>query len=204
MKKILVIIICISLMFTNVSYADYVIDTSNSIIENNFIKDTVETVEETNINLVNVDSIRNALDEVRYNYKQDYSVYIVDYQMHSVNALGLALDNKIILFDFIPYELDLIYKHTVVHELGHLVYMSMTDEQQEEYKTLRGMPKEWDNYPKTNYINRPQEIFAEDFRVLFGGEDASYLSHFNQELKQPQNIRGLKRFIRQFEKEGEE
>lgn len=210
MKKILIVVICILIMFSNLSYADYFIDTSNSIIDvrdenlNGYIKNTYTSAIYTPTNFIYEEDIIKALEELKFDFNGDYTIHIADYSLYNGNVLGMALpENTIILFDFLPFRADRIYQHTLIHELGHLVYMNMAVEQQEQYKILRGIPTECDNYPKTNYVNRPQEIFAEDFRLLFGGEDASLVMHFNQELENPKDVKGLKRFIRQFGKEGD-
>ena len=199
-KRLIVITLIIIMTFTNIAYAGYTIDASNGIIVDGWISGTYETVVKYDENFIYEEDVIKALDELKFDFDGDYTIHIVDYSLYGGNALGMALpQNTVILFDYLPFRVSRMYEHTLIHELGHLVYMNMTVDQQEEYKVLRGIPSEWDNYPKTNYVNRPQEIFAEDFRLLFGGEDASLVVHFNQELEQPQNIKGLKRFIRQFE-----
>ena len=206
MKNKILIILVILMLIPTFSYADYIIDTSNSIIEvkdeklNGYINGTFTSAIFTPINCIDEEIIRATLDEVNFNFKGTFTVNIVDYSTYLQDVIGLALpDNQIILFDFIPFKLDMIMQTTVVHELGHLVYMQLDEEQQNEYKILRGIPDDWDNYPRTSYINRPQEIFAEDFRMLFGGESASPYVHHNQELDNPSEVKGLKRFIRRFE-----
>lgn len=200
-KRLMTIILFIVMVFSNVSYADYTIDTSNDIIVNGWINGTYHTVVKYEENYICEEDIIKALDELRFDFNGDYTIHIVDYSLYGGYALGMALpENTIILFDFIPGRLETITQNVVIHELGHLVYMNMTKEEQEEYKKIRDLLDDWDAYPRTDYINRPQEIFAEDFRILFGGEDASIGSHFNQELDNPKDISGLKRFIRQFEK----
>ena len=42
---------------------------------------------------------------------------------------------------------------------------------------------------------RPQEIFAEDFRLLYGGEDAKVKAHQNTDLYNPQDSVELKAFF---------
>ncbi len=205
-EKVMILVLIILMTFSNIIYADYFIDTSNSIIDvrdenlNGYIKNTYTSAIYTPKNFIYEEDIIKALDELKFDFNGDYTVHIVDYSLYGGTALGMALpENTIILFDFIPGRLDKVIQNTVVHELGHLVYMNMTEYEQSQYKVMRGIPDDWDNFPYTKYINRPQEIFAEDFRILFGGEDASLYEHFNQELDNPRDIRGLRRFIKQFE-----
>lgn len=199
-KRLMAITLLILMAFSNTSYADYTIDTSNNIIVDGWIRGTHNTVVKYEENFIYEEDIIKALDELRFDFNGDYTIHVVDYSLYGGNALGMALpENTIILFDFIPGRLDKVIQNTVVHELGHLVYMNMSEDEQSQYKVIRGIPDDCDNYPRTNYINRPQEIFAEDFRILYGGEDARMSGHFNQELTHPKKVKGLRRFIRQFE-----
>lgn len=209
-KKLMILVLIIIMAFSNIVYADYFIDTSNSIIDirdenlNGYIKNTYTSAIYTPTNFIYEEDIVKALEELKFDFKDDYTVHIVDYSLYGGNVLGMATpESTIVLFDFLPFRVKRMVHHTLIHELGHLVYINMTEEQQKEYKQIRGIADDWDNYPRTNYINRPQEIFAEDFRILFGGEDASLVVHFNQELNNPKEVKGLKRFIRQFEADGE-
>ncbi len=65
----------------------------------------------------------------------------------------------------------------VIHEIGHiLMYKALnctwdtSDKVLEEYKKLRGIPEKWKNINNANWYTRPAEIFAEDFRYLFGAD----------------------------------
>ena len=171
----------------------------SGLVENRIIKGTPFVIEKTNNNYIDKEQMKEALYSIEFDFKEQVKVYTVDYQVYNSGILGLALPtNEIILFDFIPYDLNEMYQNVVTHEFGHLVYMDMTKEQQEQYKQLRGIPEEWDNYPRTPHNNRPQEIFAEDFRMLFGGETARKNAHFNFTLKNPGEVAGLKEFIKTY------
>lgn len=72
----------------------------------------------------------------------------------------------------------------VVHELGHaLMYLAcnctyedhMESPTFKEYIKLRGIPNKWT--PKSIWAKRPAEVFAEDFRFLFGNEYMKLESH---------------------------
>lgn len=65
----------------------------------------------------------------------------------------------------------------VIHEIGHiLMYKALNctwdtcDKVLREYKKLRGIPTSWTNKKNPNWYTRPAEIFAEDFRYLFGAD----------------------------------
>lgn len=83
-----------------------------------------------------------------------------------------------------------------VHELGHLIdFRLMNEGKWKEYLKLRGLTDtaRYNNAGNV-YENRPQEIFAEDFRLLFGGDTARKIPHLNKSLPHPQTVQGLKEF----------
>lgn len=193
MKKFISIFLVI-LFITLPVYADYVIDTSNNIktdLENEF--DLIKNDHK----VIDIANVEKALNEVQYDFKQDYTVHIMDYRVRKRNLVGLALGkDEIVLFNLgRRSDLTKLYQEAVVHELGHLVYSSMTDEQRFEYFNIRDIPDDWGDSRRTRYKNRPSEIFAEDFRILFGNEIASEKYHMNRILKDPREVKGLKEFI---------
>ena len=65
----------------------------------------------------------------------------------------------------------------VIHEIGHiLMYKAFNctwdtcDKALREYKKLREIPDKWTNKKNGNWYTRPAEVFAEDFRFLFGSD----------------------------------
>ena len=88
----------------------------------------------------------------------------------------------------------------VTHEFGHSfqkAYMPDSDEQ--GWAIYLGMRGILDNPVYTEsaiHMNRPSEIFAEDFRILFGGELAVYPGTIeNPNLVQPTEVIGLETFM---------
>lgn len=55
---------------------------------------------------------------------------------------------------------------TVTHEIGHAIQQRLTEEQWKQYLKLRNLK----NTKRSMWEDRPKEIFAEDFRYLFGSE----------------------------------
>ena len=90
---------------------------------------------------------------------------------------------------------------TVAHEVGHLYqYQWMPDQDRrgwERYAALRGI-QDRDVYNSGGvHKDRPHEIFAEDFRYLFGGEMATYSGGIeNDDLPLPSQVGGLEPFLR--------
>jgi hypothetical protein len=89
-----------------------------------------------------------------------------------------------------------------VHELGHVVqYARLPDHDVtgwERYRALRGI-EDCDVYSSVSvHADRPHEIFAEDFRALFGGALANYTGTIeNPELSPPSSVPGLESFLRE-------
>ncbi|MBN2184166.1 MAG: T9SS type A sorting domain-containing protein [Candidatus Krumholzibacteriota bacterium] len=89
---------------------------------------------------------------------------------------------------------------TVTHEIGHSVqnrFMPDLDERAwDRYLSLRGILDDPEYTDDSVHMNRPREIFAEDFRYLFGSETANLSGTIeNSELKLPDEVRGLDRFF---------
>jgi len=89
--------------------------------------------------------------------------------------------------------------HSLIsHEIGHLVHNRYMDTAGEwhQYRALRGIQDEAIYFAAAMHRDRPHEIFAEDFRYLFGGELANY-SHSieNQSLALPDAVPGLRNFF---------
>ena len=88
----------------------------------------------------------------------------------------------------------------VTHEFGHCfqnAYLPNDDtEGWDEYLRIRGLLGDPVYTASAIHMNRPCEIFAEDFRVLFGGELAVYTSTIeNPNLDHPEEVAGLREFI---------
>lgn len=87
--------------------------------------------------------------------------------------------------------------YIVAHEIGHAfhnTFLSEDDESEEwaAYRHLRGIVDPLKFSASSPPAYRPKEIFAEDFRVLFGGPDAYFGGCVeNPELQNPQLIASL-------------
>jgi hypothetical protein len=88
----------------------------------------------------------------------------------------------------------------VTHEFGHCfqkAYLPDGDvEGWEEYLGMRGILDDPLYSESSIHMNRPSELFAEDFRILFGGELAVYPGSIeNPYLAQPSDVEGLEEFM---------
>ena len=87
-----------------------------------------------------------------------------------------------------------------VHELGHVVqYSRLPDSDQdgwERYMNLRGLSSSL-NTASAPHADRPHEIWAEDFRALFGGALANANGTIeNATITHPAQVAGLSEFMR--------
>ncbi|MCD6379104.1 T9SS type A sorting domain-containing protein [bacterium] len=88
----------------------------------------------------------------------------------------------------------------ITHELGHCfqnIYLPKANEEEwRDYLILRGVYGDPDYDCQSVHSNRPVEIFAEDFRYLFGGELSKYSGGIeNPDLDSPENVDGLEEFF---------
>jgi hypothetical protein len=99
------------------------------------------------------------------------------------------------------YEMDRrVVSYIVTHELGHTYQYNYLPDWDSEgwyrYLTLRGIYGNPTFSAQAAHMNRPKEIFAEDFRFLFGGEAARYSGSIeNHNLPTPDLVEGLEEFM---------
>jgi len=98
----------------------------------------------------------------------------------------------------IPYPEEHVH-YTVTHEIGHVVHHLLMPDYREdlwrEYADLR-MVEYTDPASPQPHSSRLHEIFAEDFRVLFGGEMARCGGEVeNHDITRPDDVAGLRDFF---------
>jgi hypothetical protein len=72
----------------------------------------------------------------------------------------------------------------------------MSDDSWNEYRRIRGITDESRFNELASHAYRPREIFAEDFRVLFGGAAAYFGGSIeNPEIARPESVAGLENFF---------
>ena len=145
--------------------------------------------------------VRAAIAGVRYPLAGiDAEVFILPYPrrggLTSAAAPGLVLLSPGVL------PVAVATQHaTVTHELGHLVHFAhLPDSAAAEWsrwRTLRGVTDLSLYCASAPHADRPHEIFAEDFRVLFGDALASTDGGIeNASLAPPNAVPGLDVFVR--------
>ncbi|MCK4236509.1 MAG: hypothetical protein KAX38_05280 [Candidatus Krumholzibacteria bacterium] len=149
-----------------------------------------------------VELVVQALDEIDlYGTKMDMiiEVYILPYPRYCI-LRSTARGNKLFLSPGV-YEINrCITAYIVTHEFGHAFqnkYLPDNDEDGwRQYLSLRGIYGNPDYSENSSHRNRPKEIFAEDFRYLFGGEDCRYSGTIeNPNMPLPGQVDGLEEFI---------
>ena len=147
-----------------------------------------------------------------------FTTELVDRALNSVSHPRLPLDARIYLLPYprrgvltsstsgneiflSPHVLDIdadVAAYIIAHELGHVFhnrYLPSGSSLWQEYRAVRGITDESTFNDNGPHAYRPREIFAEDFRVLFGGEDAYFGGRIeNTSIREPESVAGLKSF----------
>lgn len=144
--------------------------------------------------------VRAALDQVRFPLQGlDADVFLLPYPRRG--ALDSGAGPGVILLSPGVMPLGEEQQHAeFTHELGHVVqyqWMPDHDGRWSDYRRQRGIEDESRFSASSPHAYRPHEIFAEDFRALFGGPLANYSGSIeNPELSHPATVPGLDTFLR--------
>jgi hypothetical protein len=128
-------------------------------------------------------------------------VYVLPYPRREVLDSS-AREGMILLSPGVRDVSDYAVHFTVTHEVGHIYqYRWLPDQDGAEwrrYASMRGITDDAVYSNASLHKNRPHEIFAEDFRFLFGGEMSTYSGGIeNDALALPSNVPGLQEFMRE-------
>jgi hypothetical protein len=144
--------------------------------------------------------VRRAVNEVRFPLEGIRAdVFLLPYPRRE--GLDSAAGRELILLSPGVRAIERAQQHCeVTHELGHVVqYALMPDDHLDfwsRYRRLRGIADEAVYCASSNHANRPHEIFAEDFRALFGGALAVQTGTIeNSDIPSPLSVGGLDRFL---------
>ena len=128
----------------------------------------------------------------------DMTVYILPFPRRNL-LVSSTSGNSVFLS---PHVLDIhpaVCAYIVAHELGHVfhnAYMPDGSPLWNRYRWIRGITNSDIYFAGAAHAYRPKEIFAEDFRVLFGGEDAAFGGRIeNTSLPAPAEVAGLYEFM---------
>lgn len=147
----------------------------------------------------NEDMVIAAMEEISHpNMNLSADVYILPYPRRGM--LMSSTNGKEVFLS--PHVLDVnpaVGSFIIAHEMGHVfqhAYLPDPSSRWNRYKQLRGITDTDVYSSSSSHPYRPHEIFAEDFRVLFGGSLAAYGGTIeNPELPSPTMVAGLRDFI---------
>lgn len=140
--------------------------------------------------------VNHVLGNIRHPHMPlEMRVYLLPYPRRGVITSSTA-GNEMFLS---PHVLDIepaVASYVIAHETGHVFHNRfMTSSRWREYRELRGITDEKTFSDGAPHALRPHEIFAEDFRVLFGGSEAYFGGHVeNTDIAEPGTIAGLEDF----------
>ncbi len=150
----------------------------------------------------NPSDVSAACEGVARNYNiedVDVEIFLLPYPREAL--LDCSAEEGAIYLSPGMYEVPPEHVHMVVtHELGHCVqYKLMPDSERElwaRYRELRSIGNVAIYSVAAAHTMRPHEIFAEDFRWLFGDELSKYSGTIeNPDLDLPDQVRGLRAFF---------
>jgi hypothetical protein len=124
-------------------------------------------------------------------------IYLLPYPRRSVLTSSTS-GHEIFLSPHVRDIEPAVAAYIVAHELGHVFhnrYLPSGSGLWRDYRAVRGITDESVFHDGAAHANRPREIFAEDFRVLFGGPDAYFAGHVeNTQIAEPSTVTGLREF----------
>ena len=146
-----------------------------------------------------VDEAMTALRELDHpSLNLSLRVYLLPYPRRNVLVSSTSGSDVFLS----PHVLEIdptVAAYIVTHELGHVFhnrYMQDGAPAWQEYRRLRGIDDPSRFSETASHAYRPKEILAEDFRVLFGGEDARLDGRVeNVEIALPEMVDGLEAFL---------
>jgi hypothetical protein len=140
--------------------------------------------------------VNHVLGNIRHPHMPlEMRVYLLPYPRRGVITSSTS-GNEMFLS---PHVLDIepaVASYVIAHETGHVFHNRfMTSARWREYRELRGISDEMTFNESAPHALRPHEIFAEDFRVLFGGAEAYFGGHVeNTNIAEPGIVSGLEDF----------
>jgi hypothetical protein len=144
--------------------------------------------------------VQEALDAVTFPISNlTVDVYILPYPRRDLIPSS-ANGNSVFLSPGVA-PVSVNHVHALVgHELGHMVHNQLLPDEDgpewAKYRQIRGIEDTSIYNDGAMHRNRPHEIFAEDFRYLFGGAEANYSNSIeNPNLPLPSHVPGLRDFM---------
>lgn len=146
------------------------------------------------------DAVREAIDAVSYPLDAiDLEVFILPYPRRDLLPSNAGERCIYLSPGVAPISSQQLHA-LVAHELGHIVQHQLLPDGDRggwaDYRALRGITDGSIYNENAIHRDRPHEIFAEDFRFLFGGALANYSGSIeNPGLTLPSRVPGLREFL---------
>lgn len=183
-KLLTIVVLLVALISPSVSYAGINVVESGTLSLGEIQEEyTLFPVGNPADQLIPVSAVMEEVCQLQKNVpvldRVDWSVYVVNQQI-TIPRFGLDDPlagysrhgpGSIAIFLFAtPNTTEYTAHYIAAHEIGHLVrYKFISEDQLQEYVNMRSNSKERDGY-----YDSPEELFAEDFRWLFGSEESRY------------------------------
>jgi hypothetical protein len=147
-----------------------------------------------------VAQVEEAIRAVRYPIR-DLEIIVVILPRPRCRVPESSAEGRVVFLS--PGRVDYPVEHIhyiVAHEMGHVVqHLLMPDSRRdlwERFVSIRGLDRGSLNDDSADHACRPTEVFAEDFRVLFGGDLARCGGNVeNHDLLEPEGVPGLGEFM---------
>jgi hypothetical protein len=132
------------------------------------------------------------------NLNLELVVYLLPYPRRGL-LVSSTSDNVVFLSPHVLEIPSVVCAYIVAHEMGHVfhnAYMPDGSGLWDRYRRIRGITDTEKYSDTSSHAYRPKEIFAEDFRVMFGGPDAAFGGQVeNPGLESPLTVSGLEVFV---------
>lgn len=146
--------------------------------------------------------VTDAVTALTYQLVSDLEATVFILPFPRAGLLSSSADDRAIYLSPGVLEYEAHQAHFLVaHEMGHIFqrrYLPSEDQTGwSEYRELRGIEDESIYYDGAPHADRPREVFAEDFRALFGGALAQGDGSIeNQRLVPPKSVAGLEQWMK--------
>ena len=146
-----------------------------------------------------LDEVVAAIREIDFPVS-DFNIDVVILHVPRVGQVESSAEGSVIFLTpgRVNYPTEHVH-YTVVHEIGHAVHRALMPDRDRDlwlrYAAMRGFEMNGGG-PGVPHALRPHEIFAEDFRALFGGRMARFGGRVeNGDLLPPGEVAGLPDFF---------
>ncbi|MDI6807925.1 MAG: T9SS type A sorting domain-containing protein [Candidatus Eisenbacteria bacterium] len=148
---------------------------------------------------MNVSRVVDALRKIRFPLEGvSVDIFILPYPRAETQGSS-ATGNAIFLSPGVREYSQETIEYVASHEMGHIVQRQYMPETRKDlwaqYKALRQISDESEYNENSAHDNRPREVFAEDFRMLFSDATSEGELALNGSVPPPEDVAGLKSFF---------